>query len=221
MCGRNRDNWRGRSGRVSKGTLSCLSLGIIRSYPTLFIISPSVPLRVDYYFEEEVLNRAGCTLLQSKKRWKQVTYNEDGTVRECLFCKIATRTAAPTETVPFAENSLGTLAAFYPRTPSAATHILVAPKQHIRSVLQLSERPLLEEMLRFGTELLSADIAKREDSAANTTEARFVFHVPPMTTVDHLHLHCLAPPFKGPLTDTLYTPDTAWCMSAATKLASL
>ena len=76
--------------------------------------------------------------------------------------------------------------------PRAPTHGLVIPKRFIESVFDLtpSDVPLLEEMQckalavlreRHGAEFLSCG------------DYNLCFHVPPFNSVDHLHLHILAP----------------------------
>ena len=51
--------------------------------------------------------------------------------------------------------------------------------------------------------------------------ARFVFHMAPFNSVDHLHLHCLLPPFTSTIQEYTYTPGSSWCSSAGQVMASL
>jgi diadenosine tetraphosphate (Ap4A) HIT family hydrolase len=76
-----------------------------------------------------------------------------------------------------------TLLAFEDRRPQADLHALIIPKREIGSVFDLlpSDLPMLYEMKAMAEELLA-------DSSG-----RLVFHVPPFNSVQHLHLHVLAP----------------------------
>jgi len=79
--------------------------------------------------------------------------------------------------------------------PVATHHLLVLPRAPILSVLSLEPTAedvnLIEEMVEAGKQAL-------RDLNAPGPESEWVlgFHVPPFTSVDHLHLHCIA----GPLT---------------------
>lgn len=83
------------------------------------------------------------------------------------------------------------------RTPGARHHLLVIPRERIRDVLSLRSTQLdidlLHHMHRMGERALS-EVVKADEQGILLT--RFTFHVPPCTSVPHLHLHCLA----GPLT---------------------
>ncbi|RDY08143.1 Bifunctional adenosine 5'-phosphosulfate phosphorylase/adenylylsulfatase HINT4, partial [Mucuna pruriens] len=71
-------------------------------------------------------------------------------------------------------------------------HYLVIPVAHIPTVKDLKRKTddysLVCHMLEVGRMLLHRD-------APQALQYRFGFHQPPLNTVDHLHLHCLALPF--------------------------
>lgn len=86
---------------------------------------------------------------------------------------------------------------FPDRAPRAATHILVVPRhRHIRGVENLEQEdiPLLQHMRQIGQQLSS--------SPACYTG----FHQWPLRSVDHLHLHCIVPPFKYSIYKAMFTP---------------
>uniref|UniRef100_A0A7N2REE9 HIT domain-containing protein n=1 Tax=Quercus lobata TaxID=97700 RepID=A0A7N2REE9_QUELO len=71
-------------------------------------------------------------------------------------------------------------------------HYLVIPLEHIPTVKNLERRTedysLVSHMLEVGQTLLRRD-------APQCTQYRFGFHQPPLNSVNHLHLHCLALPY--------------------------
>ncbi|KAG5522476.1 hypothetical protein RHGRI_034601 [Rhododendron griersonianum] len=81
--------------------------------------------------------------------------------------------------------------AFPDKKPSAFRHYLVIPTEHIPTVKDLQRRTedfsLVSHMFNVGQTLLQRD--------APQSQYRFGFHQPPLNSVDHLHLHCLALPF--------------------------
>ncbi|KAL7549541.1 hypothetical protein ACHAWF_012807 [Thalassiosira exigua] len=83
------------------------------------------------------------------------------------------------------------LLAFRDRTPKARTHALVIPKRRVRSVYSLtpSDADLVEDMRRMGLEVLE----DCEPMALAADDYILCFHIPPFYSVDHLHLHVLAP----------------------------
>ncbi|CAM9001572.1 unnamed protein product [Rhodiola kirilowii] len=105
----------------------------------------------------------------------------------CLFCQIA-RSATSTKLLYSDEK----VAAFQDINPSALRHYLVIPVEHIATVRDLHRRTadyeLVSHMLTVGQTLLHKD--------APQSKYRFGFHQPPFNSVDHLHLHCLALPYK-------------------------
>ncbi|KAI9341023.1 HIT-like domain-containing protein, partial [Zopfochytrium polystomum] len=85
---------------------------------------------------------------------------------------------------------------FHDINPSARVHLLIIPREHIPSVLNLTARhlPLLRSMRALGHQLLSELV----DQGDTGYPVRLLgFHVPPFTSVQHLHLHVIAPPFKN------------------------
>lgn len=71
-------------------------------------------------------------------------------------------------------------------------HYLVIPVEHIPSAKDLhrstEDYSLVSHMLEVGQTLLRRD-------APQSTQYRFGFHQPPLNSVNHLHLHCLALPY--------------------------
>lgn len=79
-------------------------------------------------------------------------------------------------------------------------HLLVIPNEHLGSVktLNRSSLPLIQEMLRIGQKL-HADRHPSSDPVMG-------FHMPPFTSVEHLHLHVLGGAFKNPFRRLKYQP---------------
>ena len=84
--------------------------------------------------------------------------------------------------------------AFRDIRPCAPLHGLVIPKAHVRSVLELTPSPsngpdLLHEMRTVALGL----VRDHHPEAYKTGDYVLCFHIPPFYSVDHLHLHVLAP----------------------------
>ncbi|KAG8659454.1 bifunctional adenosine 5'-phosphosulfate phosphorylase/adenylylsulfatase HINT4 isoform X2 [Manihot esculenta] len=111
-----------------------------------------------------------------------------GAVSSCIFCQIAHNSTSTTLL-----HSDDKVVAFQDIKPSALRHYLVIPVEHISTVRNLQSREedytLVNHMLSVGKMLLHRD-------APQSKEYRFGFHQPPLNSVDHLHLHCLALPFQ-------------------------
>lgn len=86
------------------------------------------------------------------------------------------------------------LICFTDRSPGAAIHLLVIPRNHIANVQSLTHNhtELVRQMQALGNKAL--DLVSSSNCAP---ERRFGFHIPPIRSVDHLHLHCLELPFKS------------------------
>ncbi|WOH12196.1 hypothetical protein DCAR_0831696 [Daucus carota subsp. sativus] len=106
---------------------------------------------------------------------------------QCVFCEIARGSTSATLL-----HSDERVVAFRDIKPAAFRHYLVIPVEHISTVKDLKRRPedfsLVNHMYDVGQTLLRRD-------APHSAEYRFGFHQPPLNSVNHLHLHCLALPF--------------------------
>ncbi|KDO25741.1 hypothetical protein SPRG_09040 [Saprolegnia parasitica CBS 223.65] len=128
--------------------------------------------------------------------------------------------------------------AFRDCKPRAASHMLVIPKEHI-----VNTHALGHEHIDLGTPSRRCDVASLRGHARSRAHGRgrpgglgkrasvlmlpelpgvFGFHQYPFTSVDHLHLHCLAPPFE-PCYNRLRYRETWFAnyVSVETLLASL
>ncbi len=101
----------------------------------------------------------------------------------CLFCRIVAG-EIPSDQV-FADDQL---VAFRDITPRAPTHVLVVPREHIRSLAEVAESdaPIAGHLITA-----TAEIARREGLAERGY--RVVANVGRWggQTVDHLHLHLM------------------------------
>jgi diadenosine tetraphosphate (Ap4A) HIT family hydrolase len=91
----------------------------------------------------------------------------------------------------------------------------VIPKQEISSVFDLNEShlELLYEMKQVADSILTT-MLQEEDRTNDHDNVKLVFHMPPFNSVDHLHLHVLAPvPSMGWYGKLKYWENTPWCES--------
>ncbi len=101
--------------------------------------------------------------------------------------------------------------AFLDLNPSASTHLLIIPKEHMGSVKELnsSHLPMIEAMQELGHQLLKQQSYPISDHVLG-------FHVPPFTSVYHLHMHVIGGPFKNIFRRLKYPPFTApWWISVS------
>ena len=109
----------------------------------------------------------------------------------------------------YAETS--TLLAFRDRTPRASLHALVIPKAYVRDVYSLGpgDVGLVEEMRAMALDL----IREHNEEALEAGDYTLCFHVPPYNSVDHLHMHVLAPrsEMNFVFRDIKYRCPARWC----------
>lgn len=83
--------------------------------------------------------------------------------------------------------------AFEDISPRAPLHGLIVPKKLVRSVLDFQDQshhlPLLQDLRRVAHGLLRDKLPL----AYERGDYKLCFHIPPLNSVDHLHLHVLAP----------------------------
>ncbi|XP_038143469.1 histidine triad nucleotide-binding protein 3-like [Cyprinodon tularosa] len=119
----------------------------------------------------------------------------------CIFCLIAHNRDEET-TVLKKDKELVCFKDIYPAAPH---HYLVIPTEHIISCKSLKRGNigLVERMANFGKQVL------RDQGITDMEDVRLGFHQPPFTSVDHLHLHVLAPASKiSTSMDYKFTPGT-------------
>ncbi|ESK89463.1 histidine triad nucleotide binding [Moniliophthora roreri MCA 2997] len=107
-------------------------------------------------------------------------------VKRCAFCDVTTENGFQ---IVWEDD---TFVAFSDRNPACNLHIQLIPRRHIQSVKELtkSDAKLLKSMAIIGHQLL--DI-----SSIPTNMRRLGFHIPPFNSVNHLHLHVQALPYKS------------------------
>ena len=90
--------------------------------------------------------------------------------------------------------------------PWARLHGLVIPKRLIKSVFDLTaeDQDLLDEMRETAYQLLR----EQEPTAYARGDFILCFHVPPYNSVDHLHLHVMAPKSKMRFVPRFYKYNT-------------
>ncbi|XP_041661617.1 histidine triad nucleotide-binding protein 3-like [Cheilinus undulatus] len=107
------------------------------------------------------------------------------TYETCIFCLIAE--GRDEEAKVIKENK--ELVCFQDIYPAAPHHYLVIPKQHIINChyLHRGHIDLVNNMAEMGKAVL------QEQGITDPKDFRLGFHQPPYTSVNHLHLHVLAP----------------------------
>ncbi|XP_036406195.1 histidine triad nucleotide-binding protein 3-like [Megalops cyprinoides] len=136
----------------------------------------------------------------------------DGYDKTCIFCKIANN-EADTE-ILYSDREL---ACFRDVKPGARHHYLIVPKKHIGNCMTLRKEhvPLVENMVEMGKSVLQKHVTDIED-------VRLGFHVPPFTSVPHLHLHALAPASQMDASSLhMYGPQSCWFITADNLLKKL
>ncbi|XP_073348455.1 adenosine 5'-monophosphoramidase HINT3-like [Pagrus major] len=132
---------------------------------------------------------------------------------DCPFCQIA-QSQTDTEILLSDEELL----CFRDIKPGATHHYLVVTRTHIESCksLQGGDIPLVERMVEMGRIILE------KNKVSNLDDVRFGFHMPPFSSVPHLHLHALAPAstmsFKSQLH---YGPQSHWFITVDKVLSQL
>ncbi|KAH1157336.1 hypothetical protein GLYMA_11G032300v4 [Glycine max] len=115
-----------------------------------------------------------------------------GATPSCVFCAIAAKSTSSNTLLYSVRLSDDKVVAFQDINPSAFRHYLVVPVAHIPTVKYLQRKTddysLVSHMLEVGKTLLNRD-------APQSQQYRFGFHQPPLNSVNHLHLHCLALPY--------------------------
>ena len=104
------------------------------------------------------------------------------------------------------------LLAFRDRSPKAEFHALVIPKRYVPNLYSLTndDVDLVRDMRRLALDLLEDRVPRARDA----NDYVLCFHVPPFNSVDHLHLHVLAPTSRMAWIHRYgkYRCGTRWCI---------
>jgi len=122
----------------------------------------------------------------------------------CIFCKIL-KSEAPYESVYEDDDVL----CIKDIKPASTHHYLILPKVHIPSAKDLKpdDEPLFDKIVDT-VEVVCAQ------QGLDLASVRTGFHWPPFTTVNHLHLHVIAPVENiGFLQRVMFKPDSFWFVS--------
>mmetsp|Transcript_9074 Transcript_9074/g.14765 ORF Transcript_9074/g.14765 Transcript_9074/m.14765 type:complete len:157 (-) Transcript_9074:3410-3880(-) len=129
----------------------------------------------------------------------------------CRFCEIANvvgAVCAPRKLL-FEDDEF---VAFETKDPRAKFHQLVVPRVHVDqkcvSRIEHTRFGMLTRMVDIGESLLD-ELPERERCGS-----RLVFHRPPFNSVNHLHLHVMAPPFNNWYRDIAHLGSTPWAIDA-------
>jgi histidine triad (HIT) family protein len=106
--------------------------------------------------------------------------------KECIFCKISQGELTTDKVLETEE-----LICFKDRSPSAEKHILLVPKKHIETFMELDDTMLLDKMRDAAQQLIrSLNLA---------TGYRLVINGGRYQEVPHLHWHLLGGELKRPV----------------------
>ncbi|XP_026175203.1 histidine triad nucleotide-binding protein 3-like isoform X4 [Mastacembelus armatus] len=131
---------------------------------------------------------------------------------------MGTQEASSTEECPFCHIANNRTDREILLSPGATHHYLVVPRTHINNCksLQRDDIPLVERMEKMGRSVLE----KNKVSVIN--DVRMGFHVPPFSSVPHLHLHVLAPASAMTIKSQLrYGSQSYWFITVDNVLSQL
>ncbi|TPX37013.1 hypothetical protein SmJEL517_g01066 [Synchytrium microbalum] len=116
------------------------------------------------------------------------TFQHGKSLEDCLFCKIS-RGAVPETRMIWQDTSF---VAFHDNKPASVTHILLIPKHHILSIMDLTYKdlPLICAMKDIGSQILGDALQIKQ------SRIKIGFHIPPYISETHLHLHLIGLPWK-------------------------
>ncbi|XP_018550086.1 adenosine 5'-monophosphoramidase HINT3 [Lates calcarifer] len=132
---------------------------------------------------------------------------------DCPFCQIVNK---QTDTEILLSDDQ--LVCFRDLKPGATHHYLIIPRRHIDNckTLQGDDIPLVEQMQKMGRSILE------KNEVCDQDDVRMGFHLPPFSSVPHLHLHALAPASKMNFRSQLhYGPQSHWFITVDKVLSQL
>ena len=110
--------------------------------------------------------------------------------KNCKFCKIINNAENLKKKILFQDEKV---IMFSDYRPICEVHLQCIPKIHIKNINSLTKEhiPLLLHMKEVAKKFLIDSYKAKEN------EIVMGFHIPPWNSVDHLHMHCMKPPFKN------------------------
>ncbi len=92
------------------------------------------------------------------------------------------------------------------------------PKEHLATTasLEQSHWRLVRHMTKVGEKIME----RQKAEAVPMALCKFGVHQPPFNSVNHLHLHCLCPPYKSMLHSLKYKSQP-WFISAEALVKKL
>ncbi|KAI8593608.1 HIT-like domain-containing protein, partial [Geranomyces variabilis] len=204
----------GSQRRLSLALLSFLALALATfvAHPAKHIARVLPPALAEELSDLHVVHDLICTQVPMPPFWHRLCgcaplsdSNESSPLADqngyhahanCIFCRIAAGREESARVVYQDDEFV----AFHDINPSASLHLLVIPRAHVGTVkdLQVSSRPLVARMATLGRRLLA------ENGFPAAADQQLGFHVPPFTSVAHLHLHALGLPYKSWLRSKKY-----------------
>lgn len=142
---------------------------------------------------------------------QDLTQSQDGEL--CLFCSVAN---GHTDTEILIRDD--ELLCFQDARPGARHHYLVIPRTHVGNCMTLRKEHvnLVERMEEMGKSAL------QRNKVTNLDDVRFGFHLPPFSSVPHLHLHVIAPASElSSRSLTRYGPQSCWFITVDKVLQQL
>lgn len=148
---------------------------------------------------------------------KNVTYDAGGKVLSCLFCNILSGTE-PGHIVL----SNSKYFVFRNKYPVTKNHLLVSPREHVQNFDMLkgdAGAVVVQEMMDIGKQAiatLNETNCGLKESKEQVKEVELLqcFHVPPINSVDHLHLHIIPNPATMSYFNYMkYLTNTRWCIT--------
>lgn len=108
-------------------------------------------------------------------------------------------------------------------SPASTLHLLIVPKVGaVRDATCLSTKHLdmLEAMVQIGRRLIREEAGLTENQ--QRSQASMGFHIPPVVSIPHLHMHCIAPCIQMSVwSKIMYWKDSPWFVQANTLIRRL
>jgi len=107
------------------------------------------------------------------------------------------------------------LVAFQDKRPRAPLHALIIPKVFVGSIFDVQPQTKDIDDMRETYDMALRLLQTHQPKAFQEGDYRLVYHVPPFNSVNHLHLHVLAPVSEMSFYYKYikYLPFTRWCIS--------